>query len=218
MAAFVVATAAAQLPALAGTAAQAAPSTGLVDGQIIQVTGSGFDPGRTIQVMECSGTLTAPPKDIKVCQGLTLDTSSYTDLQGGFIDGASDPSGLTQGFKVYMLPGPSLPAGPTKCDPADPCLLFVGEDHNDFSKPHVFVPISFAAAASRAGSGTTVAGTSTRSGTPGMGQAATAGASLPRTGSSRGALVALSVGAIALVAGGGYLFLRRRRFAQRSGM
>ncbi|HEY4409068.1 MAG TPA: hypothetical protein VGO87_04250 [Acidimicrobiia bacterium] len=119
------------------------PSRGLVDGQRTTITGTGFDPYTAVQVLACQGTVVNPPKDSTACEGVTLDSSGYTDAAGNYRNAAGDPSGDTAGYRVAILPSAQFKTVSIHCGPADPCVLYVGEQFNDFSKPHTFVPMVF---------------------------------------------------------------------------
>jgi Neocarzinostatin family len=121
----------------------ATPASGLTDGQIVAVRAAGLPPEHTIQVEQCAGTAAVPPPDNTACDALTLDTQAGTDAQGNYVNGPGDGNGDT-GFRVYTRPSPLL-ASPTTitCDGTHPCVLYVGVDQNDFSKPHVFADIRF---------------------------------------------------------------------------
>jgi Neocarzinostatin family len=120
------------------------PATGLTDGQIVAVHAGGLPPEHTIQVEQCAGTAAAPPPDNTACDGLTLDTQAGSDAAGQYVNAPGDVGGDT-GFRVYTRPSRLLNAPTTiTCDAAHPCVLYVGVDQNDFSKPHAFAEIRFA--------------------------------------------------------------------------
>ncbi len=132
----------------------------LTNGQTISVSvGSNgyFTPHARVNILECAdpGGLAANlPKDDSTCDGNTIQGS--TVLVGS--DGSfSDPS-----YPVYLLPSATLGeqgnAQPI-CDQTHYCVLFVGQNQNDFTVAKVFsAPFLIAA-----GSGTTPA---TNSGSP----------------------------------------------------
>jgi hypothetical protein len=138
----------ATIPAQAATTsptASATPDTGLANGQRINVRASGFEPLVNIEVMECKGTAAAPPKDLTSCEGLSADTTGYTDDQGNYVNAPGVYGGRRMlGFKALVLPSPQARYASIRCGPVDPCVLYVGVDFHDFKLPHVFVPISFA--------------------------------------------------------------------------
>lgn len=130
-----------------GPTAGANPTTNLHDRQVISVQGSGFPANTEIQIEECSGTATSLPADNTSCEGVTLDSQAFTDVTGSFTNAPGDAAGDT-GYTVYTIPNPAFQATTIQCDSANPCVLYVGVDQNNFSAPHVFVPITFAAATS----------------------------------------------------------------------
>ena len=55
------------------------PATGLVDGQTVTVTGSGYGASASVGILQCPADATAPD----LCDGRTADSFS-TDASGGF--------------------------------------------------------------------------------------------------------------------------------------
>jgi len=119
------------------------PTVGLTDGQRTTITASGFHPFTGIQVLACAGTIPNPPKDAQSCEGVTLDSSGYTDGNGNYRNAPGDPTGDTAGYRVAVLPSAQFKTVSIHCGPADPCVLYVGEQFTDFSRPHTFVPMVF---------------------------------------------------------------------------
>jgi len=141
------------------------------DGQAISVAvgpNGYFTPHARINVIECAdpgGLASNLPKDITTCDGNTIQGN--TILVGG--DGSFSQTGYT----VYLLPSSSLgEQGNFKpvCNQTNYCVLYVGQDQNDFTAPKVFsAPFLIAP-----GSGTTTtsastgsSGSSASTGTPG---------------------------------------------------
>ncbi|HWW54870.1 MAG TPA: neocarzinostatin apoprotein domain-containing protein, partial [Acidimicrobiales bacterium] len=116
------------------------PSTNLTDGESVQVSGSSYDPNTPIQVLECAGTVSAPPSDAASgCDGTTLQTgpSLVTGSTGAF---SNIP------ITVYVIPGATITSSPIQCDFTHSCVLYVGEDKNNFSgAPKAFVALNFQA-------------------------------------------------------------------------
>ena len=133
------------------------PSNGLVDGQVTTITATGFDPYAAIQVLACQGTVAAPPKDSTACEGVTLDSSGYTDAHGNYRNTPGDPTGDTSGYRIAALPSAQFKTVSIRCGPADPCVLYVGQQFNDFAKPHTFIPMAFKGATPASQSGGTAA-------------------------------------------------------------
>jgi len=119
------------------------PTVGLTDGQRTTITASGFHPFTGIQVLACAGTISNPPKDAQSCEGVTLDSSGYTDANGNYRNAPGDPTGDTAGYRVAVLPSAEFKTVSIHCGPADPCVLYVGEQFTDFARPHTFVPMAF---------------------------------------------------------------------------
>jgi MYXO-CTERM domain-containing protein len=145
-----------------GPSATMTPSHGLVDGQLTTISATGFDPFTAIQVLACQGSVANPPKDSTACEGVTLDSSGYTDAQGRYRNTPGDPTGDTAGYRVAALPSARFKTVSIHCGPADPCVLYVGEQFNDFARPHTFVPMVFKGTApagpSGGGTGTVLEG------------------------------------------------------------
>jgi Neocarzinostatin family len=121
--------------ATVGPIAAVAPTTGLADGQTVTVSASGLPANHAIQVEECAGTVDNPPPDNSACDGVTLDSSTDSDGQGGY---ANDS------YTVYTRPSSLLSSPATiTCDAGHPCVLYVGVDQNNFSSPHAFAPLTF---------------------------------------------------------------------------
>jgi len=130
--------------AAATPAAKVTPTSRLADGQVMSVSGTGFTPNHQVQTIQCSGTVASPPKDQQSCEGLTLDSSSFTNGDGAFVNSPSDPTHQTHGIAVYDVPGHAVNQASIRCGPTDPCVLYVGDDFHDFSYPHVFIGLQFA--------------------------------------------------------------------------
>lgn len=176
------------------------PADGLTNGQVVTVEGSGFPPSDQIIIIECGGTVANPPADATSCDGTTTDSNTSVDIRGHFTDAPSAASGTT-GYTVKTIGKGAANAAP--CDAANPCVLFVGVDLNDFGRPHTFVPLNFAATASASPAASTPAAavttadpavqpaaTPTRPTVAATPAAAGAGASTPASGA---ALAAQSV-------------------------
>ncbi len=132
----------------AGTAAAAgpevtvtpAPSNGQYhDGQIVSVSvgpNSVFTPRVRVNIIECAdpgGTVANLPTSFVDCDGNTIQADSVI-VQ-------SDGSFTEKAYTLYAVPSAALGESPTNlpvCSATSACVLFVGEDQNDFSKPKVF--------------------------------------------------------------------------------
>jgi hypothetical protein len=104
-------------------------------GQVIEVkipTNSTFPSGAGINIEECAAPGGVAPTDPATCDGVTH--------QGDTVDAASDGSVDYSNFAVYALPDPSIGDTGTQpvCDLSNECVLFIGENQNDFTMPHFF--------------------------------------------------------------------------------
>jgi len=146
------------------------PSGNYHDGETISV-GVGpngyFTPNARINIIECAdpgGLASNLPKDITTCDGNTVQGN--TILVGG--NGSFSQSG----YPVYLLPSPSLGEQANYmpiCNQTSYCVLYVGQNQNDFTAPRVFSapfliePSSGATTTTSAGTGS--GGTSGTTGT-----------------------------------------------------
>jgi hypothetical protein len=95
-----------------------------------------FTPGATINVLECAdpgGSTANLPTDSSTCDGNTI--------QGPTVIVGSDGSFSLTGYTIYALPSSSLgesSSGQPKCNATNACVLFVGQDQNDFTQPKTF--------------------------------------------------------------------------------
>jgi hypothetical protein len=114
------------------------------DGQSISVSvgpNSVFAPNARIVILQCAAPNGVLPVDDSTCDGNTVQGDSV--LVGG--DGS-----FTEGsYILYRLPSPLLNEQANHlpdCDASHQCVLYVGEDQNDFTKPKLFsVPFTFSA-------------------------------------------------------------------------
>jgi hypothetical protein len=140
-----------------GAAAGASPTatmahdSGLTDGEVTSVTGSGWPANTNIQMLECSGTLASLPHDAISCDGFSEDVTTYSDIRGNFAD-VPNGQGGANGFHVTVLPTAKESGVVIACDARHPCVLFVGVDHNNFNAPHAWIPLNFAGASTASSS------------------------------------------------------------------
>jgi hypothetical protein len=158
------------------------PSGNYTDGQSISVSvgpNGYFTPHAGVKILECAdpGGLTANlPTDNTTCDGNTI--------QGASILVANDGSFSESGYQVYLLPNPILGEQSNDqpiCNQTHACVLYVGQNQNDFTAPKVFsAPFLISPS-----SGTT---TSTVAGTTGSkaGSAATSTTVAPATSAAIG--------------------------------
>jgi len=118
------------------------PNQDLRSGETVVITGSGFQTGVALIITECQGTIAAPPLDASVCSGPVADTSTVVGMAGTFADDPSAHNG-TAGYEVRATTqAPDV----FPCDSAHPCVLYLGVQLDDFTQPHVFLPLNWAPA------------------------------------------------------------------------
>ena len=153
------------------------PATGFHDGQSISVSVGAngyFTPNSHVNILECAdpgGSVANLPKDISTCDGNTI--------QGNTILIAANGSFSEAHYTLYVLPSSTLGEQSNDqpvCNQSNPCVLYVGQNQNDFTAPKVFsAPFSIQSSSGSstttsptnqttttlAGTVTTVAGTTT---------------------------------------------------------
>lgn len=168
------------------------PKGNVADGQSISVSVSAngfFTPHSHVNILECAdpGGLAANlPKDDKSCDGNTI--------QGSTLLVGADGSFVEPQYPVYALPSSTLGeqsnAQPV-CNKTNYCVLYVGQDQNDFTAPRVFSAPFLVTPGSGAASTnptTAAAAPSTASTAPTAGAAPTGGPATAGTGGSAGAV------------------------------
>jgi hypothetical protein len=159
------------------------------DGQNIAVgvgPNSYFTPHSRVVIIECAdpGGLPANlPRDATTCDGNTV--------QGNTILIGADGSFSQSAYTVYLLPSPTLGEQSNYkpiCNQTNYCVLYVGQNQNDFTAPKVF-SAPFLIAPSAGTSGTTSGNTGSSGGTATTGTTATAKSS---TSTGAGASVSLA--------------------------
>jgi hypothetical protein len=124
-------------PAAAAITGTATPSTGLENTGTMVVTGSGFATGTlpTVHVLECEHGAT----DSSQCDANTDDSSVSANPAGNY----SNPA-----YAYYALPNAIFGISDITCDATHACdLLLIQDDYNNFSNPHVLIPLTFTAVA-----------------------------------------------------------------------
>ena len=131
-----------------------------------------------------------PISDID-CDGITINVGRTLDIvAGGTVDKA--------GYVIYQLPTRIEPTDSVPvCNASHACVLYVGQDQNDFSRPHVWSTPFYV------GTGTDAAGS-----TGAAASSASSGSSAP--------LVGGIVAAVVIVLAGGFLWLRHKGRRQRT--
>jgi hypothetical protein len=186
------------------------------DGEVVKLSvksNSTFTPGTRVNILECAdpeGTSANLPKDIGSCDGLTIQPDTVLVQPDGAI--------TVPQYTIYRLPnsvlGEQSNALPV-CDDANQCVLYVGQDQNDFTQPKIFsTPFTVAASTAAPSTVTTSTGPSSSlpssplAGAAGSSSAATnAQTSLAFTGTGSWLPWVLAIGGVLVVAGS----LGRRR-------
>ena len=115
------------------------PHGNLSDGQTVSVSvgpNSYFTAHARVNILECAdpgGSVANLPKDITTCDGNTI--------QGATILVAANGSFSEPTYPVYALPSSTLGEQTNYkpiCDQTNACVLYVGQDQNDFTAPKVF--------------------------------------------------------------------------------
>ncbi len=115
------------------------PHGNLKDGQTISVAvgpNGYFTPHAGVNILECAdpgGSVANLPKDITACDGNTI--------QGSTILVANDGSFSESAYPAYALPSTALGEQSNYkpiCNQTNACVLYVGQNQNDFTAPKVF--------------------------------------------------------------------------------
>ena len=110
-------------------------------GQVVSVvvpTNTVFTPGDGIHIEECAAPSGEPPTTPSQCDSLTIQADTVFARSDGSIDYTD--VGPDSGYTIYALPDPSigdLGDGPV-CNLTNECVLYIGENQNDFGAPHFF--------------------------------------------------------------------------------
>ncbi len=92
-------------------------------------------PGASVKILACAdadGKADDLPLSAATCDGLTINT-------GRTINVASDGSVDKTDYTIYKLPMTSEPSDQsTVCNGTSACVLYIGQDQNDFNQPHVW--------------------------------------------------------------------------------
>jgi hypothetical protein len=128
------------------------------DGEVVTVSvkdNSTFTPGSKVNILECAdpqGTAANLPKSINTCDGDTIQGDTVLVQPGGGISESH--------YTIYLLPSTVLgerPDGQPVCNGTNECVLYVGQNQNDFTQPKLFSP-PFTVTAATSGAGTAAAG------------------------------------------------------------
>jgi hypothetical protein len=174
-------------PAGATTGVILTPGPPFTDGEAVTVSvgpNGVLTPNAKVNILECAdpgGSAANLPRDDSTCDGNTI--------QGATVLAHGDGSISTPNYTIYQLPSATLGEQPNfqpVCNQSSPCVLYVGEDENDFTQPKIFsapFTVSGGTAGSSptttppptAGSGGAGPGTSGTSGTSGVSGAGAGG-------------------------------------------
>jgi hypothetical protein len=163
------------------------PKGNLGDGQSISVSvgpNSYFTPHARVNILECSdaGGLAANlPKDDTTCDGNTI--------QGNTIVVGADGSFSVSQYPVYALPSSTLGEQSNfkpVCNQTNFCVLYVGQNQNDFTAPRVF-SAPFLVTPQAGGAGVATSTTTPTSSTSGTAAASTSGLAPAGAAGSAGA-------------------------------
>lgn len=118
-----------------------------------------FKPGLRVNILECAdpgGTAANLPTSVEDCDGNTIQANTVLIHPDGSID-------ETQ-YTIYSLPNQVLGEEPDyqpACDSSHECVLYVGENQEDFSQPKLFsAPFTVAPSSGSTGdTGTTTGAT-----------------------------------------------------------
>jgi len=155
------------------------PSTDLHDGETVSVSigpNSVFTPNSRVNILECAdpgGTTANLPKSDSTCDGNTIQGNTMLVAANGT---ASDST-----YTIYELPSSALGEQSNNqpvCNQSNPCVLYVGQNQNDFTAPKVF-SAPFTIAPANGGSTTTTSTSATTTTTAPRDPASGEGATIP---------------------------------------
>ncbi len=130
-----------QVPGAAAAVGTFTTGTPFSSGQNINVqvpANSIFPHSAALFVVECSAPGMVLPTDPSTCDGNTVNGSTLFPNADGSVDYQADSGFL---YQIFALPDATklgeLPGGPV-CNLTTPCVLYIGENQNDFTQPHVW--------------------------------------------------------------------------------
>ncbi len=123
-----------------GKALPTSPIPTITDQSTVEVrvpVNTTLTPGDSVKILECSdadGETDDLPTSAEMCDGLTIDTGRTIDVgQGGTVDKTD--------YEIYVLPSAALDEPKDQipvCNATSACVLYIGQDQNDFTQPHVW--------------------------------------------------------------------------------
>jgi hypothetical protein len=89
-----------------------------------------------INVVECSAPGGVLPTLPSACDGNTIQGPTLTANSDGSINFSAETGSL---YQLFAIPDANLgeTTGPV-CNLSTPCVLYIGQNQNDFTQPHVF--------------------------------------------------------------------------------
>ena len=121
-----------------GTPLPTSPIPTIIDGNTVEVqvpANTTLANGQSIKIIECGdadGLADDLPTSAAGCDGLTINT-------GKTINEGSDGSVDKTNYVIHALPLASeSPTSTPVCTATSACVLYIGENQNDFTKPFVF--------------------------------------------------------------------------------
>ena len=111
-------------------------------GQVIQVqipANSTLASGAGINIVECAAPGGVAPTNTAACDGNTIQGDTIFAAANGSVSYTN--SGPNHGYTIYALPNSGLgegTSGTPVCNLANECVLFIGQNQNDFTQPHFF--------------------------------------------------------------------------------
>ena len=117
------------------------PGSPFSSGQNINVVvpaGSLFNPSLNINIVECAAPGGVVPTDPGNCDGNTINGPTLKPNADGSINFQTKTGSLYQLFALPDSVSLGESAGGVTCDLAHQCVLYIGNDQTDFTKPHVW--------------------------------------------------------------------------------
>ena len=112
---------------------------------VVLPTNTLFAPTKNLNVLECAAPGGVPPTNPADCDGLTINSPTLKPNADGSVNFKTKTGQL---YPVYALPDANLGEGsssPVVCNLTNECVLYIGQNQNDFTQPHVWSPGFFIA-------------------------------------------------------------------------
>src|SRR5271165_324785 len=98
---------------------------------------------QNLDIVECSAPGGVLPTDPSQCDGESIQGASFPPRSNGSVDLHAQTHSLYQVFALPDLATLGESSGPATCDLNDACVLYVGDNNNDFTLPHFFSPVFY---------------------------------------------------------------------------